>query len=110
MVKRLTAEEKTDIIRRHEAGETNATLAADFKVSENCIWYTCKKAGKVKKPGKTHKREAGQDAQAGGFKAAIQAMIDKAVEAKLQPLALRLSDLAGGIDARIEAALHEMVK
>ena len=103
MKAKLTAENKADIIGRHEAGEKNSVLAADFKCSENAIWYTCKNAGKKAKKAKSPKanRPAGepQGEQTGGFKASIQAMVDAAVDA-------RLTDL----DARIEATLAKLLK
>ena len=47
MKPKLTAQDKADIIRRHAAGESKATLAADFKVCEGTITYTLMVAGKL---------------------------------------------------------------
>lgn len=112
MAKRLTAEEKADIIRRHEAGEANSVLAADFKVSENAIWYTCKKAGKskvkrTKSPRASRQAVEPQGEQAGGLKAAIQAMVDVAVEAKLADLGYVKVD---ELDAKVADAMARALK
>ena len=124
---KLTAENKADIIRRSGAGEATSVISADFHVSDQTIRNVLnaggtkkeKKAKKTKSPrGRAGRRprsprasrqaaQEPQGEQAGGLKAAIQAMVDIAVEAKLADLGYVKAD---ELDAKVEAALARALK
>lgn len=115
MRKRLTDEEKTDIARRYQEGATVTTLAADFHVSGQCIRTVVKKlkAQRGRKPGRVAKAarpEAGAT-QAGGLKAAIQALVEEAVERRFNALEKSVVQLTDAdMDAKVEAALARALK
>ncbi len=109
---KLTTEQKAEIIRRHEAGENDATLAKAFGCSASTVWYNhsgagagkAKKEKKVKtsKPStKTRRQAEHQDAPPSSFKAGLKAMVESIIEEKLAALDL---------DAKIGAALARLLK
>ena len=121
MRKRLTDQEKADIARRYQEGATVSTLSHDFGVTGQCIRTTLKraKAHRGRKPGRVAKAprpEAGAP-QAGGLKAALQAMVDAAVEQAVQKRWDQMEEYfkvkvecALDIDKQLEAALARVLK
>ena len=104
---KLTAENKADIIRRHEAGEKSSVLASEFGCSENAIYYTISKAGKKgkkekpesRKAGKPESRKAGKPESTGSIRDAVARMVAEQVDAHLADL-----------DTRIEQVVVRMLK
>lgn len=118
---KLTDENKADILRRHGASEATSVLAADFHVSEqtirNVLNAADKASGKIRVAGKkkgprASKRAASvkpQGEQAGGLKAALQAMVDAAVEVKVSSM-LDALDLDAKVATAVKAAFEEALK
>lgn len=115
MTKKMTVEEKADIISRLEAGEKAGDIATALGKHISVIYYTLKNAGKAKKQTKTKaadkpakKNKADKAAPASSFKASLLQMVSAAMTESMDAR-LEEFETALDLDAKIEAAVERIL-